>query len=129
VTEDTLADLVIKWREVGTLILSPTTLAEYERLLEKRILPRFGKTKVRAIRANDVDAFYAELRRGRSGARHLGAQSIQHIHALLRRLLNQAVRIPTSPIARVPPRLRSCSATGTWVLNLPNSNAAASGSS
>ena len=110
VTEDTLADLVDKWREISTLNLSPTTLAEYERLLERRILPRFGKVKVRAIRAVDVDAFYAELQRGRSGARPLGAQSIQHIHALLRRLLNQAVRwgwIPTSPIAKAtPPRAR-----------------------
>ena len=81
VTEGTLGDLVIKWREVGTLNLSPTTLAEYERLLAKRILPRFGKTKVRAIRAADVDAFYAELQRGRGGAKPLGTQSIQHIHA------------------------------------------------
>jgi integrase len=110
VTEGTLGDLVIKWREVGTLNLSPTTLAEYERLLAKRILPRFGKTKVRAIRAADVDAFYAELQRGRGGAKPLGTQSIQHIHAVLRRLLNQAVRwgwISTSPIAKAtPPRVR-----------------------
>jgi integrase len=111
VTDGTLADLVQKWRSIAELNLSPATLQEYERLLDKRILPRFGKTKVRAIRAADIDAFYADLQRtgGASGGQ-LGAQSIQHVHALLRRLLNQAVRwgwITTSPVARAtPPRVR-----------------------
>ena len=90
--------------------LSPTTLHEYDRLLEKRILPRFGGTKVRSIRAADIDGFYADLqRRGRADGGPLGAQSIQHVHALLRRLLNQAVRwgwIATSPVTRAsPPRV------------------------
>src|SRR5580658_6257308 len=67
VTDGTLAELVEKWRPIAELNLSPTTLREYDRLLEKRILPRFGATKVRAIRAADIDAFYAQLqRRGRA---------------------------------------------------------------
>ena len=110
VTDGTLSDLVDKWRPIAQLNLSPTTWREYDRLLEKRILPRFGKTKVRAIRASDIDGFYAELqRRGGAAGEPLGTQSIQHIHALLRRLLNQAVLwgwIPTSPVTRVtPPRV------------------------
>jgi integrase len=111
VTDGTLADLVQRWRPIAELDLSPATLQEYERLLDKRILPRFGKTKVRAIRTADIDAFYADLqRRGGADDGQLGAQSIQHVHALLRRLLNQAVRwgwITTSPVARAtPPRVR-----------------------
>lgn len=79
-------------------------------MLEKRILPRFGATKVRSIRAADIDAFYADLqRRGRADGGPLGAQSIHHIHALLHRLLNQAVRwgwIATSLVTRAgPPRV------------------------
>lgn len=112
VTSDgTLADLVRQWRPIAEVNLSPTTLHEYDRLLEKRILPRFGQTKVRSIRAADIDAFYANLqRRGRADGGPLGAQSIHHIHALLRRLMNQAVRwgwIGTSPVTRAsPPRVR-----------------------
>ena len=111
VTDGTLADLVQKWRPIAELNLSPTTRREYERLLDKRILPRFGKTKVRALRAADIDAFYADLqRRGGEDGGSLGAQSIHHIHALLRRLLNQAVRwgwVATSPVTRAtPPRVR-----------------------
>ncbi len=111
VTADgTLVDLARQWRPFAEVNLSPTTLHEYDRLLEKRILPRFGATKVRSIRAADIDAFYADLRRrGRADGGALGAQSIQHIHALLRRLLNQAVRwgsIATSPVTRAsPPRV------------------------
>ena len=110
VNDGTLADLVEKWRPIAELNLSPTTWQEYNRLLEKRILPRFGKTKVRAIRAADIDAFYADLqRRGGAGGKPLGAQSIRHIHALLRRLLNQAVLwgwAATSPVTRAsPPRV------------------------
>lgn len=109
-TDGTLTDLVNKWRPIAELNLSPTTWHEYDRLLEKRILPRFGNTKVRAIRAADIDAFYAELQRGgKSNGGPLGAQSIRHIHALLRRLMNQAVRwgwIGTSPVVRAtPPRV------------------------
>jgi integrase len=111
VTDGTLADLVQKWRPIAELNLSPTTRREYERLLDKRILPRFGKTKVRAIRAADLDAYYADLqRRGGADGGPLGAQSIRHVHALLRHLLNQAVRwgwIATSPVTRAsPPRVR-----------------------
>jgi integrase len=99
-----------KWRPIAEVSLSPTTLHEYERLLDKRLLPRFGTTKVRSIRAADIDAFYAELqRRGRTDGGALGTQSIRHIHALLRRLMNQAVRwgwIATSPVTRSsPPRV------------------------
>jgi integrase len=110
VNDGTLADLVEKWRPIAELNLSPTTWQEYNRLLEKRILPQFGKTKVRAIRAADIDAFYADLqRRGGAGGKPLGTQSIRHVHALLRRLLNQAVLwgwIATSPVTRAsPPRV------------------------
>jgi hypothetical protein len=66
-THGTLADLVQQWRPIAEVNFSPTTLHEYDRLLEKRILPRFGQTKVRSIKAADIDALCADLqRRGRS---------------------------------------------------------------
>ena len=74
-TDGTLADLVQQWRPIAQVNLSPTTLHEYDRLLEKRILPRFGGTKVRSIRAADIDGFYADLqRRGRADGGPLGAE-------------------------------------------------------
>ncbi len=41
-TDGTLAALVQQWRPIAEVNLSPTTLHEYDRLLEKRILPRFA---------------------------------------------------------------------------------------
>ena len=108
--DPTFTALVTKWRSIATLDLAPSTLAEYERLLEKRLLPRFGATKLRSIRAVDIDLYYAELQRGSRGAKPLAAQSIQHVHALLRMLLNQAVRwewVPSNPVSRAsPPRVQ-----------------------
>jgi integrase len=108
-SDPTFADLAAQWREIGSTSLSRTTRAEYERLLEKRLLPRFGSTKLRAIRPVDIDHYYADLHRGARGSKPLGAQSIQHVHALLRMLLNQAVRwewIPSNPVSKAsPPRV------------------------
>ena len=109
VVDGTLNDLASRWMALASATLSPTTIAEYQRLLDKRILPKFGSTKVREIRAADLDAYYAQLQRRSKGEDALGAQSIRHIHALIRRLLNQAVKwgwIATNPATRAsPPRL------------------------
>lgn len=110
IVDGTLADLAQRWLEISSPTLSPTTLHEYERLLDRHILPRFGGTKVRSIRAVDLDTFYAKL--GRSGGHNgspLSAQSVRHVHALIRRLLNQAVKwnwVSTNPATRAtPPRI------------------------
>jgi integrase len=110
IVDGTFGDLAQQWLDLSSQALSPTTLHEYERLLDRLILPKFGTTKVRAIRAADLDAFYANLaRRGGQGGAPLGAQSIRHVHALIRRLLNQAVKwswITVNPATRAsPPRV------------------------
>lgn len=110
IVDGTFGDLTQQWLELTTPTLSPTTLREYERLLDRLILPKFGRTKVRAMRAADLDSFYAYLgRRGGQGGTPLGAQSVRHVHALIRRLLNQAVKwnwITVNPASRAtPPRV------------------------
>ena len=110
IVDGTFGDLAQRWLELSSTTLSPTTLHEYERLLDRLILPKFGKVKVRAIRAADLDAFYATLaRRGGQGGAPLGAQSIRHVHALIRRLLNQAVKwswLTVNPATQAsPPRI------------------------
>ncbi len=113
IVDGTFRELAEKWLGLSSQTLSPTTLREYERLLDRLILPKFGDRKVRTIGAADLDAFYSFLgRRGGKDGAALGAQSIRHVHALIRRLLNQAVKwnwIPVNPAAkasppRVPPR-------------------------
>ena len=88
----TMEDLAAKWLELATATLSPSTLREYRRILAKIILPQFGSVKVRAIRPSDLDTFYGSLRRRGVSGRPLSAQSVHHVHALVRRLLNQALK-------------------------------------
>jgi integrase len=91
-SQATVDDLAAKWLEMAAETLSPSTLREYRRLLEKIILPQFGSMKVRAIRPSDLDSFYARLRRRGVSGRPLSGQSVHHVHALIRRLLNQALK-------------------------------------
>lgn len=105
----TMDDLAAKWLDLVSEALSPSTLREYRRLLDKIILPQFGSVKVRAIRPSELDALYARLRRRGVSGRPLSAQSVHHVHALIRRLLNQALKwgwILTNPaINASPPRV------------------------
>jgi integrase len=107
----TIAELCEKWFDFTAPGLSPAVAAEYRRLLDRRILPRWGATPVRRLRTAELDAWYAQLRRygGVSGG-ELSPNSVNRIHAVLRRALSQAVRwgwITTNPAAAAsPPRVR-----------------------
>jgi integrase len=99
---------MVRLRRAG---LSPAVAAEYRRLLDRRILPRWADTPVRRLRTADLDAWYSQLRRsgGVSGG-ELSPNSVNRIHAVLRRSLAQAVKwgwITINPAAQAtPPRVR-----------------------
>jgi integrase len=110
-TEATVRDLAQRWMVLAGDRLSPTTSNEYRRLLDRQILPSLGTRKVRTLRAADLDVFYSNLlRQGGNGGRALSAQSVQHTHALIRRLLSQAVKwgwCAANPAANAsPPKVR-----------------------
>jgi integrase len=104
VTDGTLRDLASRWWTMAEPNLSPTTTREYRRLVWKVIVPRLGDRKVRALRASDIDVMYGEL------SRKLSAQSVHHVHAVLRRVLNQGVKwgwLPNNPALNAsPPKVK-----------------------
>jgi integrase len=107
----TIGELCEKWFEFAAPGLSPSVSAEYRRLLDRRILPRWSTTPVRRLRTAELDAWYAQLRRsGRASGGELSPNSVNRIHAVLRRALNQAVKwgwITSNPAAAAtPPRAR-----------------------
>jgi integrase len=111
VTDGTVRDLATRWLTVTRPSLSPTTLVGYERLLDKVILPRLGPVKLRALRSGTIDTFYSDLlARGGKDGKRLSAQSVRHVHALLRHVLNQGVKwgwLPSNPALRTsPPKVR-----------------------
>ena len=103
----TVGELVERWYAKGELEWSPTTAEGYRSLLDRRIIPQWGETQLRRLKAADLDAWYAELRRsGGPGGRPLAANSVKRIHAVLRTALGQAVKwgwLATNPAAAASP--------------------------
>ncbi len=111
VTDATLRDLATRWLTLAEPTLSPTTLPEYRRIIDRLVLPRLGGVKLRSLRTAQIDTFYSEIHaRGGRGGKPLSAMSVQHVHALLRRMLNQGVRwgwLSSNPAVHAsPPRAR-----------------------
>ncbi len=111
-TEGTISELVGKWLEMTSDSLSPTTLNEYKRLLDRHILPNFGNRKVRTLRSSDLDTFYTRLKKsGGVNGRPLSSQSVRHIHTLIHRILSQGVKwgwAMSNPASQAsPPKVRN----------------------
>jgi integrase len=108
--ERTVGELCDAWFRHVEPDLSASVAPEYRRLLDRRILPRFGAVPLDELTPADLDAWYAELRTGAIGQRPLAANSVRRIHAVLRRALNQGVRwewCTENPADRAsPPRVR-----------------------
>jgi integrase len=93
VREGTVGELLERWFDHGEADWSPTVVRSYRSIIDRVLLPRFGMTPLRRLRAADIDAFYAELRkRGGANRARLSAASVRRIHSVLRRALGQAVK-------------------------------------
>ena len=97
----TVGELCEQWYAHRQADWSPSTAYGYRRILDLRILPKFGSTSLRKLRTVDIDAWYAELRRkGGRGGRPLDADTVRRFHNVLHVALKQGVRwgwLPTNP--------------------------------
>ena len=59
----TVGDLLEAWFELASPDFSPTTVRETRRVIDKSLLPAFGKRKLAKLQPADIDAFYQRLRR------------------------------------------------------------------
>jgi integrase len=113
-TDGTLGFVLERWLAMVEDDLSPTTVREYRRLVDKRIRPavvempkrtQLVDVPLRKLEADVLDTFYADLRAG-----GLAPASIRQIHAIIRRALNQAVQwrwVDANVASRAtPPRVR-----------------------
>ncbi len=79
--------------------LKPSTVASYRSLLDSRILPRFGRRRLSALRPSDVQTFIAELT-----AEGLSASRVRKVAIVLRMVMDAAVRdgmIRTNPVTGI----------------------------
>jgi len=107
----TMGQLCQRWYDSGTASWSPTVVVSYRSILDHYVLPKWGRTPLRRLHAADLDAWYTQLQR-KAGAKGkpLAPNTIGHIHAVIRRALNQGVKwgwIAINPaLAATPPRIR-----------------------
>jgi hypothetical protein len=91
----TMADLLEACLSWTTPRLSPTTVRRYHQIVAVHLVPRLGPVRLRRLTVAMVDRTLSDLQR--SG---LAPLTVRHIHAVLRRALNQGVVRRPVPRAR-----------------------------
>lgn len=87
-TETSVADLLDAWLELAAERLSPTTLREYRRLVDRRIRPALGAIPLTKLTTPQLDDYYQAL----ASDGGLSPASIRQIHSVIRRGLKQGVK-------------------------------------
>ena len=80
---------------------SPTTLREYQRIVDSVLLPSIGSISIGELTPHDLDSLYVNAMKG---SKPVSASSVRRYHSLVSAALNQAVRwgwLEKSPAARV----------------------------
>lgn len=93
--------------EASRARLKPGTVLQYEHILEKRLLPRFGSRRISAIAGEDVEKWVGDL-----VAEGLAPNSVHNYYVLLNKTLRYALRhrlIPFNPAdgVELPKNVRS----------------------
>lgn len=93
----TTGELLDEWLTVVSHRLAPSTMAEYRRIVEHRLVPHLGSVRLGELRPGHIASMLDELRR--SGASRRGKSSkglsettLLHTHAVLRTALAWAVK-------------------------------------
>lgn len=89
----TVGDLLDRWLAHVRSDLSPTTLHSYQRKVELYLRPALGNVRLAKLTTARVDGLYRSLRAtGGEAGTGVSAQTIRHVHTILRRALHQAER-------------------------------------
>ena len=98
----TVDRLLAKWlKQITSESRSPTTLREYQRLIDKRISPALGHVPARKVTALELDEFYQGLT-----DEGLAPASVRQVHAVLRPGFRQGVKwryLPSDPATDASP--------------------------
>jgi len=83
----TVGDYLKKWLETTKTSLRPKTADQYERIVQKHILPSLSKVELRDLHLDDVEHFYSELLLA-----GVGTRTVRIVHNILHKSLDKAVR-------------------------------------
>lgn len=87
----TVSEWLDEWLVTYCKDLKPMTIAGYRSKIETRIKPYIGKTQLSALTNVQVQKYYNRLESGDYDHRPLSAKSIQNVHGILHKALEQAV--------------------------------------
>lgn len=73
--------------------LKPGTLSLYKRHVKNYIKPFLASVKLSALAPHQIQGLYNRLQQGKDGAPKLTPKTIQNLHGVLHKLLQQAVRL------------------------------------
>jgi integrase len=83
----TLGQAVAKWREAKEQTGAPSSLLRYDIALRTHLLPRFGGVQLRKLTADELDRYYADLRRA-----GIADNTILWHHQLISNILRYTMR-------------------------------------
>jgi integrase len=83
----TLAEYLSQWLESHRVSLRPKTADQYQRVIEKHILPHLGDIQVKNLRITRVEQFYSELVQA-----GMGVRTVRIVHTILHKALEKALR-------------------------------------
>jgi integrase len=106
-------DYLEQWLEHARTITAASTYRRYKQIVEKELIPAFGKTKLVDLTPMQIQAFLGRSlarKRKRKSEGDLSARTVLHFYRVLKRALAQAVKwslIPRNPCDLVdPPRVQ-----------------------
>ena len=82
----TLGEYLTNWFRIHQSSLKPTSRYEYQRIIERHIIPGIGEQELLTLRRSVFDEFYARL-----GEQGRGKSFVVYIHRVLRKALEDAV--------------------------------------
>jgi integrase len=88
----TLAQFVERWRGQIKTQVSPRSYERYAEIVHHYIVPALGATQLAKLRPEHISAAYSKTLTGgrRDGAGGLSAQTVKHMHTVLKQALRQA---------------------------------------
>ncbi len=86
-SKKTLNQFLPDWLNNNQASLRPKTADQYKRIIEKHILPHIGEVKLKDLRLDYLEEFYASLLTA-----GVGVRTVRLVHGVLHRSLEKAVR-------------------------------------
>lgn len=116
----TVAEYLAEWIEGHAVEIKPHTFKGYRDMIRLYITPRIGTLRLQALRPSAITKFYRDLlTNGAKRGGPLAANTVKHVHTVLRKALTDAVLVdellPNNPAERAKlPRVPSTEPGMVW---------------